>query len=168
MNEETTDNSSLKQTSHRQKNRRGCYLSCWASPELFAQVCEDAARAGLSRSDYMKEVLGGAPVPRKYRVPNATKLQVAKFTGQVGKIGSNLNQLAKQVNIAAKLGKWESLPTAAALAALILETQAMLAEIQATIQAVNKKPTVETTDANATRVNDHSQMVKDALEDTVA
>ncbi len=134
---------STEQTSgppvEKKRKRRGQYLSCWVSQELFDQVTGDAQRAGLNRSDYMKSVLGDALVPRKARVTGPAKIQLTKTLGHLGKLGSNMNQIAKKVNIAAKLGRWETIPTAAAMTALILETQAMLDETQQQIHAAMGK-----------------------------
>lgn len=118
---------------------RGKYLGFWASSDLYQQVKDDALRTGLSLSDYQRELLSGAPVPRQYRAPNAARLEISKFIGVLGKLASNMNQLAKQANIAAKRGKWEALPTAEAIAGLVLETQEMLSDVQQDLQSLAKK-----------------------------
>ncbi|MGB3471190.1 MAG: hypothetical protein WBA51_10240, partial [Erythrobacter sp.] len=112
------------------KRDRGRYLSCWVSDGLFEQVVADAERAGLSRSDYIKQVLGGTPVPRKYRATNAATLELAKFAGRLGKLGSNANQIAKHINICIKSGQPESAPAAAELIALYRAIVDLLEDIQ--------------------------------------
>lgn len=130
--------SSTDEPASKPKQKRGRYLSCWVSDALFEQVVTDAERAGLSRSDYIKQVLGGAPIPRKHRANNAATLELAKFAGRLGKLGSNANQIAKHINICIKSDEPESLPAAAELTALYRAIVDLLEDIQIGIHEARK------------------------------
>lgn len=119
---------------------RGKYLGFWTKDAaLYEQVQSDAQRAGLSVSDYLRELTSGAPVPRKYRAANENRVQVGKFMGELGKIGSNLNQLAKQANRAGASGHWETMPTAADVAATCETLHHLLQEIRADLHTIIDK-----------------------------
>ncbi|MCA9466837.1 MAG: plasmid mobilization relaxosome protein MobC [Nitrospira sp.] len=57
-----------------------------------------ADRAGLSVSSLMRRALLNTPPPRAARRPTVNHKAVAQLLGQLGKIGTNINQLAKQAN----------------------------------------------------------------------
>jgi hypothetical protein len=59
-----------------------------------------ADREGLSVSGYFRTVAFNTP--RRSRRPSAVEQELGKLMGAVGKIGSNVNQLAHQAN----LGSW--------------------------------------------------------------
>jgi len=66
----------------------------------FAQLEEAASRAGLTRASYQRvQTLGTAPKTRSTRRAPIERELLAKSLGQLGKIGSNLNQLAHAANI---------------------------------------------------------------------
>jgi hypothetical protein len=54
--------------------------------------------AGLTLSGYIRGVVLGAPALRKARRPPVEKIDLARMLAQLGKIGSNLNQLAHAGN----------------------------------------------------------------------
>ena len=68
------------------------------SDEERAVVDAAAERAGLETGSYIRQVLLGAPAPRQMRRPQIERKELAKLLGELGKIGSNLNQLAKASN----------------------------------------------------------------------
>jgi hypothetical protein len=63
----------------------------------------DAAsdRAGLSLASYARQVLLAAPPPRQARRPPVEKADLARVLAHIGKVGSNLNQLAHLGNAGA-------------------------------------------------------------------
>lgn len=87
-----------------------------------AKVEADAHALGLSLSGYARALLVGAVTPRTPRrpLPNATEL--ARLLGQLGKVGSNLNQLTK-------LGNQGQLVPPSSLAACIAEVQAVTEQL---------------------------------------
>lgn len=65
-------------------------------------MTDRADRAGLSVGGYMRTAILNAKPPRASRRPPVVMADLSRLLGQVGKIGSNLNQLAKL----AHLGGW--------------------------------------------------------------
>jgi len=66
----------------------------------FAELNEAASRAGLTRASYQRVQSLAAPKTRSTRRPPIERETLAQLLGQLGKIGSNLNQLAKAANMA--------------------------------------------------------------------
>lgn len=58
---------------------------------------ESANKSSLSRSEYLRRLILGKKVVMKYEVV-ADSDEIKKLTGEFGKIGSNLNQIAKHFN----------------------------------------------------------------------
>jgi hypothetical protein len=67
---------------------------------LVERLTIDAAaeRAGMTPGSYVRQLVLGAAPPRQVRRPPVEKRELAKLLGELGKIGSNLNQLAKATN----------------------------------------------------------------------
>ena len=68
------------------------------APEELAVIEDAANRAGLVFGSYARQVLLGAPAPRQVRRPPVERRELARLLGEVGKIGSNLNQIARAAN----------------------------------------------------------------------
>lgn len=71
------------------------------TPQELATVEAAASNAGLSVSSYSRlQMLGGGrPPPRSVRRPPIEKELLARLLGQVGKAGSNVNQIARSANM---------------------------------------------------------------------
>jgi hypothetical protein len=70
------------------------------SPAEFAQLDEAASRAGLTRASFQRvQSLGTPPKTRSTRRAPIERELLAKALGQLGKVGSNLNQLAHAANL---------------------------------------------------------------------
>jgi Mobilization protein NikA len=70
------------------------------SPDEFAQLDEAASRAGLSRASFQRvQSLAAPPKTRSTRRAPIEREMLAKALGQLGKVGSNLNQLARAANL---------------------------------------------------------------------
>lgn len=83
----------------RQFNRsRATQLNIRVSEAEKQQLADDAARAGLPVSVYARQLLFDAPVPRQVRRPSVDTQYLARLLGHIGKIGGNINQLAKKAN----------------------------------------------------------------------
>jgi hypothetical protein len=63
-----------------------------------AVITEAATRAGLSVGAYLRATALGSPGPRAVRRPPVERTELARILGQLGKVGSNLNQLAHAYN----------------------------------------------------------------------
>jgi hypothetical protein len=68
--------------------------------EEFAELEEAASRAGLTRASYQRvQSLTTKPKTRSTRRAPIERELLAKLLGQLGKIGSNLNQVAAAANM---------------------------------------------------------------------
>lgn len=80
-------------------SRKRSPLVVQLTPEERAKVAAAASASGLSLSGYARETLLGEPTPRTQRAAPLPEVQaLAILLGQLGKIGANLNQLAKLGN----------------------------------------------------------------------
>jgi len=68
------------------------------TPEESAKLEANAERAGLTVASFARFQMIGGPVPRAARKPPIERELAGKLLGQMGKIGSNLNQVARSVN----------------------------------------------------------------------
>src|ERR1700730_5013424 len=62
-----------------------------------------AAQAGLSIGAYLRALALGSAGPRAVRRPPVERKELARLLGHLGKVGSNLNQLAHAFNREAKV-----------------------------------------------------------------
>ncbi len=85
-------------TSGTEKRIRDGVLPVRLAAEERAAVDAAAERAGLTVSSYARQAMLGAPAPRQVRRPPVEKKELARLLGEVGKIGGNLNQIARAVN----------------------------------------------------------------------
>lgn len=65
----------------------------------FEQLDKAASRAGLSLGAFSRAVLLKKPGPRAVRRPPVEKELLACLLGQIGKVGSNINQLTKRAHV---------------------------------------------------------------------
>lgn len=74
-------------------------LTIRLKPEELAQLDRDAARAATDRATIARAHLLNAPMPKKVRrTSNADEQALARILAQLGRIGNNLNQLARIAN----------------------------------------------------------------------
>ena len=85
-------------TSGTEKRARSAHLTIRFTPEERASIDAAAERAGLTSGSYARQTLLGAPAPRQMRRPPVERRELARLLGELGKIGGNLNQLAKATN----------------------------------------------------------------------
>lgn len=81
-----------------EKRVRSAHLTIRLSPEERAAIDEAADRAGLTPGSYARQVVLGAPQPRQVRRPPIERRELARLLGELGHVGSNLNQIAKAAN----------------------------------------------------------------------
>lgn len=82
--------------SEKRQRTQGFYVRC--SKEEKEAIQAKADLAGLEASGYLREQGLGAPSPRARRRPHPDTVLLKQILGQCGKIGSNLNQIAYQLN----------------------------------------------------------------------
>ena len=86
-------------SSHGSETRvRNRHLTVRLSDDERAAVDAAAERAGLMPGSFARQALLGGPVPRQVRRPPVERKELARLLGELGKIGGNLNQLAKAAN----------------------------------------------------------------------
>lgn len=81
-----------------EKRQRAGLLSVRLSPDERAQLDAAASAAGLSRGSFIRWQLTQGQAPRSVRRPPAELEELRQLLGQLGKIGSNLNQVAHKLN----------------------------------------------------------------------
>ena len=70
------------------------------SPAEFVQLDEAASRAGLTRASFQRvQSLATAPKTRSTRRAPVEREMLAKALGQLGRVGNNLNLLARAANL---------------------------------------------------------------------
>jgi hypothetical protein len=74
-----------------------------------AAIENSAAKAGLSVGAYLRTLALGSPGPRAARRPPVERTELARLLGHVGKLGSNVNQIAKAVHTTRNLPSWSEL-----------------------------------------------------------
>jgi hypothetical protein len=94
-----------------EKRARKGSLTFRLLPEERAVIDAAASAVGLTAGSYAREVLLGAPAPRPVRSPPAERRELARLLGELGKIGSNLNQLAKASHTGAAVYQSEIMVT---------------------------------------------------------
>jgi hypothetical protein len=89
------------------------------SPEEFAELDELASRRGLTRPSHLRECSLKKPKTRSTRRAPIERELLAKVLGQLGKIGSNLNQVSRSANLGEKhRPAWEEVRVEVRTAAL--------------------------------------------------
>ena len=66
--------------------------------EEFLQIDNRAREVGLSRPSFLRACGIGAPGPRARRSPPVNAEALARATATLGKVGGNLNQIARVLN----------------------------------------------------------------------
>jgi hypothetical protein len=101
--EDGMDNGTDKPLSHRSRRgtetrQRGRLLGIRLTAEEYAPLEQGAANAGLKLASHARELLVNAPKTRSRRRPLADVAAISALYAQLAKSGSNLNQIAKQLN----------------------------------------------------------------------
>jgi hypothetical protein len=107
----------------RVKDAKGKRIAVRCTEEDHAFIAENAARAGLSVGAFLRTLALGRAGPRAVKRPHAEREQLARILGEIGKLGSNHNQIAKWANTA------KASPSALELAQMREDVAAMRAAI---------------------------------------
>ena len=81
-----------------EKRIRTAHLTIRLSPDERAFIDAAAGQFGLTPGSYARQALFGAPQPRQVRKPPVERRELVRLLGEIGHIGSNINQLAKAAN----------------------------------------------------------------------
>lgn len=68
------------------------------TPEEMTAVAAKADRAGLTKGAFARAAMLGTPGPRARRRPPADHRTLRQLLGHCGRIGNNVNQIARQLN----------------------------------------------------------------------
>ncbi|MGO9986809.1 MAG: plasmid mobilization protein [Rhodomicrobium sp.] len=89
----------LRRRSGSETRQRTVIVQIRFTPEERTLLDEAASRAGLTISSYARARLIGRSLPRSVARPSIDRELMARLIGQLGKIGSNLNQIARAANM---------------------------------------------------------------------
>lgn len=112
------------------KRQRQLALRVRLSETEHSALSEAADRAGLSLAGYARSLLLAAEPLRQSRRPPATKAELAMILGHLGKVGSNVNQIARASNS----------ETIIAASELVAASEAILAMRDAIMVALGRVP----------------------------
>lgn len=115
MNEEVsprTRHAARTRGRQRVSDAKTSFVSVRCTAKEHTTIDEAARRAGLSVGAYLRTLALGSPGPRSVRRPPIERKELARLLGHLGKVGSNLNQLAYAFN------RERRVPTLAELAAI--------------------------------------------------
>ncbi len=107
----------------RVKDAKGKRIAVRCTLEDHEFIEESAAQAGLSVGAFLRALAVGSAGPRAVKRPRAEREQLARILGEIGKLGSNVNQIAKWANTV------RSAPGAAELAQMRADIAALRAEV---------------------------------------
>jgi len=79
-------------------NKRTPPFSIRLNTEERAELERRAERAGLTIGGYCKSVIFDTKPPRRSRRPPVEKKELARLLGEIGRLGNNLNQIARILN----------------------------------------------------------------------
>lgn len=74
------------------------YVTVWLTPEQRAYIERQAEAAGVSMSEYMKAAAMAVEPVRRRPQPSVDRRVCGTILAELGKIGSNVNQIARAVN----------------------------------------------------------------------
>ena len=84
----------MTEKAHRRAGKK--QLKIWLDTADHLAIKAQAEQAGLTVSDYVRTRCIKVPPKRRRKGPDVKELH--RIAGQIGKIGSNLNQLAREAN----------------------------------------------------------------------
>lgn len=116
-----------KPSEQRQKNRIANFR---VTPDEYRQIETNAERGGLTFGSYLRTRALDAPTTRAMRRPVVERVILSKLVAELGRSGSNLNQIARAMNSGETV--------------LIDQIQSVLAEhrqiLAAVIEVLGRKP----------------------------
>jgi hypothetical protein len=82
----------------RVENPKQAFIAVRCTAQERAKIREAAAKSGLAVGAYLRATALGSPGPRAVRRPPIERRELARLLGHLGKVGSNINQLAHAYN----------------------------------------------------------------------
>lgn len=102
---------------------KGKFIAVRVTERDRDRIEKAAQEAGFKIGGYLRAVALGSAGPRAVKRPRVEREQLARVLGEIGKLGSNVNQLAKWCNTA------QSPASGAELAEIRADLAAMRAEV---------------------------------------
>jgi hypothetical protein len=106
-----------------QKRQRTFRPSMACTPGEYAQLVIAAERAALSLSSFMRMQCLGTKPPRAARRPPVELMALSQVIGHLGKLGSNVNQIARVLNSGGEIPDGDLKDTLAELRAASVAVQ---------------------------------------------
>lgn len=88
---------------------RGRFVAVRCTDTEYEKLNALAERAGVPVGPYLRAVALGSKVPRAARRPTVERVALAQVLGALGRVGSNVNQLARVANTTGELPPTETL-----------------------------------------------------------
>ena len=82
----------------RVENPKQAFIAVRCTAQERTAITEAAAKSGLAVGAYLRATALGSPGPRAVRRPPIERTELARLLGHLGKVGSNINQLAYGYN----------------------------------------------------------------------
>lgn len=98
------DDTAARRRSGSEKRQRRRSVAVRFTDDEAAALEGAASRAGLTTGAYLRILAFGTPGPRAARRPPVERVELARLLGQLGHVGSNVNQLARAANGGDELG----------------------------------------------------------------
>lgn len=82
----------------RVENPKQAFIAVRCTVQERAAITDLATKSGLAIGAYLRATALGSPGPRAVRRPPIERTELARLLGHLGKVGSNINQLAYAYN----------------------------------------------------------------------
>ena len=92
-----------------------------------SKIADAAGKAGLTVGEFVRTATLGRKPPRAVKLPLIDRQQLVRLLGELGKVGSNVNQIAKAFNSVS------AVPEAQALTAMRADLAAMRSAVMAAL-----------------------------------
>ena len=99
----------LRRRRMRLNDARNRLINLRCNEREHAAIKAAALRAGLSIGAFLRALALGDPGPRAVRRPAVERVELVRLLGHLGKIGSNINQIAKAIHTTCTLPAWMEL-----------------------------------------------------------
>lgn len=85
-------------TSGTDRRQRGVTVTVRMTPEERAQLEALSSRSGLAAGAFLRAAAFGGAGPRAQRRPSADHAVLRQLLGELGRVGNNINQIARTLN----------------------------------------------------------------------
>ena len=111
-----------------EKRRRRRLIQVRCTDAEFDVIQAKADHAGLYAASYLRATALGTPGPRALRRPPVDRKELARLLGELGRVGNNLNQIARSLNLGDSPPSEELLETPRAFAEMRTLTRRALGQ----------------------------------------